>query len=314
MTNIVQWTVNANDNNSASPNGFPEQMNVAGVNNSAREVMAAIRTMYGSQLDWRPVGKATSAVGDEYTTVFATSTTFTTAAADGDTTAIFVADRRVRAVGTSTGTIYGTISSSVFAGQTTVTVTWDSGSLASDSDLVISLGPIPTGSPISSAAVDGVSAGLAGYAELYVNDNTTTQTLNSTDQLVDFDVASTASSGPVKNATVDTAASTITVNITGVWRVSFVANVTTADSQTADSLQSYDWEIRVNAAVPSHPINCRTETGDSSTAAMAMQPMMTGYLSLTSGDVLSVYASENNAEATMAPALRNGSLIVEFMN
>jgi hypothetical protein len=314
MTNIVQWTVNANNNNSASPDGFAEQMNVAGLNNSAREVMAALRTMYGGQLDWRPVGKATSAVGDEYTTTYASATTFTTAAADGDTSDVFVANRRVRAVGTTTTTIYGTVASVVHAGQTTVTVTWDSGTFAADSDLVISVGPLPTGSPISSQAVDGVSAGLIGYAEVYVAENSTAQTFNTNFQLVDFNVAGTATAGPSANATVDASASSITVLVTGVWRVTAIANISTAHSLTVDNMQDFDWEIRVNDLQPSHIIGCTTETGDSNITNMAMQVKLSGFLSLTSGDVITLYGTENNTEATMDATIVNANLLVEYMN
>ena len=53
-------------------------------------------------------------------------------------TSVYHAGRRVKAVGSSTGTIFGTISSSSFSTNTTVNVTWDSGSLSNES-LVIYL-------------------------------------------------------------------------------------------------------------------------------------------------------------------------------
>ena len=68
-----------------------------------------------------------------HTIAYASGTSFTTAAGDGDTTAIYHANRRVKANGTLTGTIYGTISSSSHAAQTTVNITWDSGSLNNES-------------------------------------------------------------------------------------------------------------------------------------------------------------------------------------
>lgn len=50
--------------------------------------------------------------------------------------------RRVKATGTSTGTIYGNITAvSYSAPDTTVTVAWDSGSLQNDTDLRILVGP-----------------------------------------------------------------------------------------------------------------------------------------------------------------------------
>lgn len=73
----------------------------------------------------------------EYTHTYASGTSFTIAGTD--VTAIYAANRRIRAVGSSTGTIYGTISSSSFSTNTTVNITWDSGSLSNES-LTVSLG------------------------------------------------------------------------------------------------------------------------------------------------------------------------------
>jgi hypothetical protein len=63
-------------------------------------------------------------------------------------------------VGSTTGTIYGTISSSSFSTNTTVNFTWDSGSLQNET-LAISVGPAVTNTPIH---VDGVedAASLSG--------------------------------------------------------------------------------------------------------------------------------------------------------
>lgn len=47
MTEILDWDVAAANNNAASPDGFPENMAYSGVNDSAREVMAAARRNYG---------------------------------------------------------------------------------------------------------------------------------------------------------------------------------------------------------------------------------------------------------------------------
>lgn len=143
---IKDWSTTADSNNSASPNGFPEGMAPSGVNNAAREVMASVREHYDAP-EWRDWG---------HTIVYGSATTFTTSVGNGDTTAIYHAARRVRAVGSLTGTIYGTISSSAFTTQTTVTVVWDSGSLSNEA-LTISLGTatdqISIGSGASAAVI-----------------------------------------------------------------------------------------------------------------------------------------------------------------
>ena len=47
MTNVSQWSTTAASNNSASPDGWPEGMAPSGLNNSARENMAALAKWYG---------------------------------------------------------------------------------------------------------------------------------------------------------------------------------------------------------------------------------------------------------------------------
>lgn len=49
MSDVQNWSTTASSNNSASPDGWPESMAPSGINNSARENMAAIRRLYG---DW----------------------------------------------------------------------------------------------------------------------------------------------------------------------------------------------------------------------------------------------------------------------
>ncbi len=46
MSDLSQWSTTAGDNNSASPDGFPEGMAPSGVNDSAREVMRALAALY----------------------------------------------------------------------------------------------------------------------------------------------------------------------------------------------------------------------------------------------------------------------------
>lgn len=43
MSDVYDWSTNADDNNSPAPDGFPEGMPPSGVNNAAREVMAATK-------------------------------------------------------------------------------------------------------------------------------------------------------------------------------------------------------------------------------------------------------------------------------
>lgn len=130
---IESWSTTAASNNSASPNGAPEGMAPSGVNDTIRQNMASVRSWY-EDAQWVNLG---------YTHTYVGATQFKISGSD--VTASYVVGRRVRAVGSSTGTIYGSITVSAFSTDTTVTVAWDSGSLSNES-LTVSLGLLsPTG-------------------------------------------------------------------------------------------------------------------------------------------------------------------------
>lgn len=129
MTGIELYSTTAASNNSAPPNGWPEGQAPSTVNDCARQLMASIRTWY-EDAEWIKWGDTTAYVG---------ATQFKIAGSD--VTARYTVGRRVRAVGSSTGTIYGTISVSAFSTDTTITVVWDSGSLSNET-LTISIGEI----------------------------------------------------------------------------------------------------------------------------------------------------------------------------
>ena len=132
MAAISTWSTTAASNNSASPDGWPEGMAPSGVNDSARENMSALRTWY-EDAEWIDWGDTTAYVG---------ATQFKIAGSD--VTARYSVNRRVRVVGSSTGTIYGYISVSAFSTDTTVTVVFDSGSMSSET-LTVSLGIVVPG-------------------------------------------------------------------------------------------------------------------------------------------------------------------------
>jgi hypothetical protein len=117
------------------------------VNNSARQNMADIRAAF-DDLIWFQYGAGSKSPAP----VYAGATQFTQASAS-DLSAIYHIGRRVKAVGTATGMIYGSISATAYAGSSqTVTVTWDSGSLSNES-ITIYLSQIPvTGSPVGVGA------------------------------------------------------------------------------------------------------------------------------------------------------------------
>lgn len=179
MTGIELYSKTAASNNSATPNGWPEGQAPSTVNDCARQMMSSIRTWYESAewINW----------GD--TCVYASGTSFTIAGTDATTR--YTASRRIKAVGSSTGTIYGAISSSSFSTNTTVNITWDSGSLSNET-LTISLAiNDPTHNSLAlgtnsvstaSIAANAVTnAKLAQMAANTVKGNNTGSTANATD-------------------------------------------------------------------------------------------------------------------------------------
>lgn len=140
MSAISAWSTTAASNNAESPDGFKENMFPSQVNDSAREVMAAVRTWY-ENTEWRDWG---------HTVTYASATTFTVA---GDVTAIYEANRPIRC--TDSSTLYGYVASSSYSNpNTTVTVTLDSGSLSA-SLASVALGPSPSQKSIPAQALRG---------------------------------------------------------------------------------------------------------------------------------------------------------------
>ena len=134
MSKISTWSTTAASNNSTAPDGWPEGMPPSGVNNSAREMMAQIRDVWNDK-DWFIIGDQ-----DGSTTFTYSSGTAVTVSATNVTT-VYHANRRVKVVGSNTGTIYEYIASSSFSTNTTINFTFDSGSIsASDAAVDVYVG------------------------------------------------------------------------------------------------------------------------------------------------------------------------------
>jgi hypothetical protein len=151
MANLRRWSQSASGNSSIAGGvntiNFAEGQAPGSVNNSAREMMAQIRSIYTPD-EWGWVEhSATASV--------ASQTAFKLA---GNQTSAWTANRRWRLKSGST-TRFGTVVSSSFTTETTITVTVDSGSLSASHTLA------------AISAVDGnvvpdnflVAADLAGY-------------------------------------------------------------------------------------------------------------------------------------------------------
>ena len=144
MAGIKNYSTTASNNSSVGGVNIAEGMLPSNINNAFRAITADIREFYNDS-HWVIYGDGDGA----HTFAYVSGTSFTVAGAN--VTSFYHAGRRVKAVGSSTGTIVGTIASSSFSTDTTVNVTWDSGSLQNES-LVIYVGilsktnnSIPTG-------------------------------------------------------------------------------------------------------------------------------------------------------------------------
>ena len=126
MAGIKDYSSTAANNTSVGGVSIAEGMLPSNINNAFRAFAADIREFYNDS-QWVIYGD-----GDgSFTAAYASATSFTISGSN--VTSFYHAGRRIKAVGSSTGTIVGTISSSSFSTNTTVNVTWDSGSLSSES-------------------------------------------------------------------------------------------------------------------------------------------------------------------------------------
>lgn len=149
---ISDYSTSANSNTTISGINIAENCPPSGINDAIRQSMADIRNAY-NDVPWINFGTGSSSP----TYTYVSSNSFKISGSD--VTGIYVTGRRVRAVGSSTGTIFGTIGTSTFSTDTIVNVVWDTGSLANEL-LFVSLGPQPQSYQSSQTTPRGVISGL----------------------------------------------------------------------------------------------------------------------------------------------------------
>jgi hypothetical protein len=149
MTGIKDYSTTALSNTEVGGVNIEEGMLPSTLNNALRAILVDVREWYNDS-QWVVYGDGDSA----FTITYGSATTFTV---DGvDVTTFYHVGRRVRAVGTTTGTIYGTISVTTFSTNTTVTVVWDSGSLQNEA-IAVSIGALSaTNNSIPEAVITNV--------------------------------------------------------------------------------------------------------------------------------------------------------------
>jgi hypothetical protein len=125
MAGIKDYSTTQADNTSLNGISTAEGMLPSNLNNAIRALMKNTRDWYNDS-QWVIYGDGSAA----YTSAYVSATSFSITGVD--VTAFYHADRRVKIVGSATGTVYGTISSSSFSTDTTVNVTLDSGAIQNE--------------------------------------------------------------------------------------------------------------------------------------------------------------------------------------
>ena len=147
-TNIKDYSTTQASNTSLNSISTAEGMLPSNLNNAIRALMKNTRDWY-NEAEWIEYGDGSGA----YTSSYASATSFTIAGVD--VTSIYHANRRIKVIAPTPGTIYGTISSSTFSTDTTVNVTWDSGNLSNEAITNIFIGAISkTNTSIPGSVID----------------------------------------------------------------------------------------------------------------------------------------------------------------
>ena len=167
-TNIKDYSTTQSSNTTLNSIDVNEGMLPSNLNNAIRALMKNTRDWF-NDAQWIEYGDGSGA----FTAAYASATSFTINGAD--VTSVYHAGRRIKLIASTPGTIFGTISSSSFSTNTTVNVTWDSGSLASEAITNVYVGAlsktnssIPEGIVATATLADG-SVTLAKLAADSVN-------------------------------------------------------------------------------------------------------------------------------------------------
>ena len=125
MAGIKDYSTTNSSNTSLNGISVAEGMLPSNLNNAIRALMVNTREWFNDS-QWVEYGDGDGA----YTAAYASGTSFTINGVN--VTSIYHTGRRIKLIASTPGTIFGTISSSSFSSNTTVNVTWDSGSLSNE--------------------------------------------------------------------------------------------------------------------------------------------------------------------------------------
>ena len=151
-SNIKDYSTTQANNTTLNGISVAEGMLPSNLNNALRALMKNTRDWF-NDAQWIEFGDGSGA----FTATFVSSTSFKIEGAD--VTSTYHAGRRVKLIAATPGTIFGTITSSSFSTDTTIVVSFDSGTLSNEAISNVYIGAlsqtndsIPTGIPATKIA------------------------------------------------------------------------------------------------------------------------------------------------------------------
>jgi hypothetical protein len=152
---VSNYSTTANNNTSVNGINIAEGMSPSDVNNAQRSILSDTRSVWNDK-EWFLLGDA------DGTTTFTRAST-TTVTVGSDITATHHVGRRIKIIGSNTGTIYGKISASAYSSpNTTLTFVFDSGTIDSgDTTVSVYVGSVYVNPSIPVVDEDDMSSNSA---------------------------------------------------------------------------------------------------------------------------------------------------------
>ena len=220
MAGIKNYSTTQANNLDLNGISVAEGMLPSNLNNAIRALMKNTREWFNDS-QWVEYGDGDKA----YVATYVSATSFTI---DGvDVSAIYHEGRRIKLTASTPGTIYGTISSSSFLTNTTINVTWDSGSLSNEAITNVYIGAL-------SKTNNSIPTGVIGTITLADGSVTTAKLADdavTADKLADSSVSTNSiiNDSVTTNKLIDSAVTTAKINDNSITTVKIVdANITTA--------------------------------------------------------------------------------------
>mgnify|MGYP003126156868 FL=1 len=152
---VSNYSTTAANNTAINSISIAEGMPPSNVNNAMRNQLSDLRSFLNDK-EWFIVGDRDQAC----TFTRASSTSVTVASTN--VTSDYHANRRVKVVGSNTGTIYGKVASSSFSTNTTINFTFDSGSISGSDSTV----DVFVGSPYTNPAIPVIHDTSLGTSQI----------------------------------------------------------------------------------------------------------------------------------------------------